>query len=512
MSPYLQAACFVAACAVLFQFFRKRRLRRLPLPPSPPADTLVGHLRLAPTSDFHVFFYRLGKAYGDIMHLNVLGRITIVINSVDRAVELLEKRSPNYSDRKLMRVFDLMGWTLALSMLPYGKRFQTHRRMFQQHFKKDVATTYKPLQLREARLLVQHLVKDPEGRENFLNRFSAAIISEIVSGHQVTSDDDPFLKLAEEAGDALVHGGSTGGNLLDFFPFLQYLPPWFPGTYYANFARATFPTVRAMYDFPLREVREQMAKGIAKPSMMLSQLEALDQASHMVDYNEEDIKSVGATAYIAGVETTSSALSIFFLAMVLYPHCQLRAQEELDAVVGTERLPRFDDRASLPYLECLIQETLRWHHPVPTGVPHQGSEDDVYDGMFIPKGSVVIANIRGMTWDDNIYEDPFTFDPTRYMQKPLGRGEPFSGATWGFGRRICPGRHLADASVWIAMATILSTLCISKAKSEDGEEITPEEVFYTSVASRPRPFQCGIRPRSHSAEDLVFQADVENNY
>lgn len=79
-----------------------------------------------------------------------------------------------------------------------------------------------------------------------------------------------------------------------------------------------------------------------------------------------------------------------------------------------------------------------------------------------------------MTLDENIYKNPFEFDPQRFVPPPKGRGEPFACGPFGFGRRVCPGRHLAEDSLWIAMATILSTLSITKAIDEDGQEIIPD--------------------------------------
>lgn len=101
------------------------------------------------------------------------------------------------------------------------------------------------------------------------------------------------------------------------------------------------------------------------------------------------------------------------LAMITYPEVLAKAQAEIDTVVGTDRLPAFADRASLPYIECLLSECLRWAAPVPlgwllflalslyashsvydTGLPHRLMEDDVYEGMFIPKGSLVSSPSR----------------------------------------------------------------------------------------------------------------------
>lgn len=72
---------------------------------------------------------------------------------------------------------------------------------------------------------------------------------------------------------------------------------------------------------------------------------------------------------------------------------QRKAQEEIDRVVGTDRLPSYDDRVNLPYVDALVKEVLRWHPIGPMGVPHRADEDDVYDGYLIPKGAILLANI-----------------------------------------------------------------------------------------------------------------------
>ncbi|KDQ34057.1 hypothetical protein PLEOSDRAFT_1033223, partial [Pleurotus ostreatus PC15] len=125
----------------------------------------------------------------------------------------------------------------------------------------------------------------------------------------------------------------------------------------------------------------------------------------------------------------------------------------------------------------------RWHPTVPIGLPHRSTEDDIYKGMFIPKGSVVFANALGMALDENIYAEPTKFNPDRFLPKSEGGNEePYLGATFGFGRsRICPGRHLATASIWIAVATLFAIVDITKAKDENGDEILPEIHFQTGL-------------------------------
>jgi cytochrome P450 len=79
--------------------------------------------------------------------------------------------------------------------------------------------------------------------------------------------------------------------------------------------------------------------------------------------------------------------------MILYPDVQKRAQDELDRVIGRGRLPGFTDRDHLPYINAVVKESLRWHPVTPMGVAHSVSDDDVYDGYYIPKGSVIMPNI-----------------------------------------------------------------------------------------------------------------------
>ena len=96
----------------------------------------------------------------------------------------------------------------------------------------------------------------------------------------------------------------------------------------------------------------------------------------------------------------------FFLAMTLYPDEQKKAQAELDLVVGSGRLPEFSDRPSLPFVNALIKELLRWHVATPIGLPHRVTSDDTYRGYHIPGGSTVIVN----AWYVKTVHAPFQTD------------------------------------------------------------------------------------------------------
>jgi cytochrome P450 len=168
----------------------------------------------------------------------------------------------------------------------------------------------------------------------------------------------------------------------------------------------------------------------------------------------------------------------WMLAMVAFPETQRRAQAELDAVVGRSRIPSFSDLDGLPYLRAMVKEVLRWKSILPVGIPHQSLEDDWYEGMFIPKGTMCLVNVGLCNQDPVVYGDDATqFDPSRHLN-PDGTLAPSPPDTqdeghvvYGFGNRICIGRHVANDTMFIAFAILLWALEVVPAKDECGKDI-----------------------------------------
>jgi len=199
---------------------------------------------------------------------------------------------------------------------------------------------------------------------------------------------------------------------------------------------------------------------------------------------------------VAGAETSASTLKCFMLAMLQHPEVQERAQAEIDAVVGTDRLPNFDDRPNLPYVEAILLETLRMYAVAPLGLPHATTDDDIYEGFFIPKGSTLVVNIWAIYHNEDVYPEPDVFKPERFFVDGELRGDKSTESlAFGFGRRVCPGRYNADNSVWIAIVLILYAFKIAKARGEQGEELDFEPTFNHGVTTSPDPFPCSITPR-----------------
>jgi cytochrome P450 len=164
---------------------------------------------------------------------------------------------------------------------------------------------------------------------------------------------------------------------------VKYVPAWFPGASFQRFAQQNHITQREAIDRPIAVVKSGMvrrlstltwvesnlvckADGTAPPSMARTMLE--DDAARPSAQSQLDIiKDVAGVIYVSGADTTGSALLSFFLAMLVYPEVQAKAQAEVDRVVGPGRLPDFSDQKDMPYVQAVVNECLRWIPVVPTG-------------------------------------------------------------------------------------------------------------------------------------------------
>ena len=184
--------------------------------------------------------------------------------------------------------------------------------------------------------------------------------------------------------------------------------------------------------------------------------------------------------------------------MVKFPHVARRAQEELDRVVGKSRLPTWQDKDSLPYIEKIVKETLRWRPVAVNAFYHAVTEDDEYLGYRIPKGAWVVANVWGIHLDPELYPNPHDFNPDRFDNERLGH------MAFGFGRRVCTGQHIAKNSLFLNISRMLWAFDIGPKMRPDGTEVPVDDMAFTNgFLSRPLPFECSIMPRDQGRAKVI---------
>ncbi|CDO68067.1 hypothetical protein BN946_scf184347.g4 [Trametes cinnabarina] len=437
--PVVAFVVLVCLPILVYRYLKRRTaLRR---PPGPPGLSLLGNTFDVPAPNEYPWlkYHALCKQYGtEILRLNALGTKIVMIDTLRAAVELLDKRSSLYSDR-FVSAQDSAGITEAWSTATTGaSRKMTHRELHTGPMNK-----YRPVLLNNAHDFLRRL---SSGRGTLVEHLKHAIganVMKIAYDINVLPEDDPFVKLAE-AGQQCIGRCTTGGvYLVEILPFLKYVPSWLPGAGFkrqaAIWREAAEKQLHVAYDdFLERMVTRSSKLGKAGHCMAQSLIDVYGIGDPVT---EKHLRATTATVYLGGAETSASALHTFFLAMVLYPRLQAKAREELERVIGTNRLPTFDDFGSIPYIDALIKELLRWYPIVPLLMPHKLSEDDMYDGYFLEKGSLVMVNVWAILHDEARYPDPYTFNPDRFLKDGALDPDVFDSedAAFGFGRRVCPG-------------------------------------------------------------------------
>ena len=492
----------------------------LRLPPGPPANPIWGHLGVIPEDHPEHQFIEWSKQYNsDILHFNILSRSMIVLNSVEAAHALLDKKSANYGDRPRFVLFEVMGWGITLTFIRWSPRFKLHRKLLQQSFTRTACRQYRPLQEYEARRAVRAILRRPQDWAVHLRQFSTAVVLRIGFGIDVQEENDPYVQMTLDIEDATGRGGVPGASIVDFYPLLRHLPSVTEKVLAAfkslSHARRTKPSIQRLHDAPWDATEPMFRSGKAtQPSFVREHFGKYLSNEKLGKPNEAtvaDIKGAAGAISIAGGNTTWSTIIVCVLNLMTHPEVQAKAKAEIDSVVGVDengnisRLPNFEDRSELKYLELVIQETTRWAPLSPVGIPHASLADDFYRGYYIPGGSVVFANAWAMSRDERYYSSPDDFNPDRYIPREEGgKGEPFPEGPFGFGRRVCPGQYLALAGVYISIVTLLATMDLKYPVDERGEKIQPQVKFSNGLSGVPDIFQCVMTPRSEKTKELLL--------
>ncbi|KAH7923967.1 cytochrome P450 [Leucogyrophana mollusca] len=467
------------------------------LPPGPPQLPVVGNALAMDSKEPWNTYVEWGAKYGDLFYVRFFNQDVVVINSEKIARDLLEKRSSNYSSRPFIATRVPFGWGNHFAFTPYGNEWRLARRLFHQSFRADSALNFRPMQIRKTHQLLTNLLETPQNHMAHMGAFAASVIMSATYDYDMGPDDGSFLRIVEKALSGLRYMTPETTVVLSAFPFLLSLPAWFPGASMKRSAINSLKYLNEMTETPLRYVEKSIAAGTAGPSMVLDLMKRREQEQpDRVAEFDHALRGVSLASFVGGAETTGSVLLYFVLAMVLHSHVQERARAEIDAVVGKDRLPDFDDQPSLPYIEAIAREVVRWQPIVPLGVAHATTDSDIYEGYYIPKGATVVANAWAMSRNETLYPNASQFIPERFLDDKGQLVDPESPSfSFGFGRRICPGRHVGEASVWAVISSALAVFEFSKAKDAEGKDIDFVPTSTVGLTRHPDPFPCRITPR-----------------
>ncbi|KAI3539469.1 hypothetical protein CSPX01_08915 [Colletotrichum filicis] len=403
-TPLIYSVAIVLLCYIIFNRIQQRH--RGPLPPGPRGLPFLGNiLDLPPSGTLEwVHWQKHKEQYGPITSVSVLGQRFVILHDKQAVLDMLETRALKSASRpKLVFAGELVGYGDIMGMMPYNKKFRLHRKLTATQVSKKSIIRFEPIQERETLRFLKQIYEDSN--------------SDTLQGHLNQTDpkkNDPIVDMSKQVMDDFSKATSPGAWMVDLIPWLKYVPTWMPGAGFKKTAEIFRQHLLQGIEVPYDYVKEQMANGNDDVSYVAGLIKDLHRK---IDPEEKSVIGWTAASMLnAGTDTTGAMLYSIFAALVVYPEVQKRAQDEIDRVVGDSRLPSFSDKDSLPYVHAIAQEALRWHTLAPMGFPHLTTEDDTYNGYFIPKDTLLFPAAASLMHDPNTYHDPMKFKPERYFE------------------------------------------------------------------------------------------------
>ncbi|KAG0708706.1 cytochrome P450 [Suillus ampliporus] len=450
MQLVLRAAACLGIIGVIARVYLLKSKSHLPLPPSPPTWRLGGHF-LPPRNSFITIAGWI-EEYGPLITIQSRFQNIVIIGRYKAVVDIMENQGKSVADRpRLSAAAEMFGSGTDIAFAPFGKRFTLMRRALHTHLQPKAAEAYRPLQTSHAKITILDILDDPYNFQNHVTTYATTTIMKVAYGTTApTSATDPeVIEVRQLIKMSSIILRYPGAYLVDSIPWLKYLP------WYGRELKQGFETGKRINMGNLNRVREQMQSNVdIGPSFAKYMLESGDHYG----LTEMEIATLSGTFLGAGSTTTSMAICVVLMAAACFPEEQAIVQAELDAVIGRHRAPTFGDQESLPRLYAFITEALRWRPVATGGLPHRTTKDVIWasnENYCIPAGTTVFGNNWAISRDPEVYPEPHAFKPQRWIDDEGHPRDDLRNFVFGFGRRVCPGQHVAKGSVFISSVLIL---------------------------------------------------------
>ncbi|KAH8981446.1 cytochrome P450 [Lactarius hatsudake] len=437
------------------------------IPPGPRGLPLIGNV-LELQDKVWLFQSDCKQKYEDVMYLSALGQPILVSNSLKAASELLDRRANIYSGRpRMIMAQEIISGGLLFALLnPVDDYWRRGRRAAHQVLTKAAVRGHHNVLRKEGVLLASALFANPGALE--------------------------ILAYAERQSTT----SAPGAYLVELFPWMLHIPERFARWKYEG--NRDFTRFNNLFESLFDRVLSTSSEGSERPSICASLFKGSDHSQ----LSRQEMAWFAGGLFVAGADTTSITMRWWALAMIAHPEVQKRAHIELDTVVGRSRTPTFSDAHNLPYIQAIVKEVLRWRPALPFSLPHCTTEDDWYNGMFIPKGTLCLTNLMQCHRDSYYGDEAAKFRPERFLgahgEILPGPAETREGhSTYGFGKRACMGKHVANEALFIYIATSLWAVTFEPARDKDGNEVPFDaDVFVDGgMTLKPAPYECKITPR-----------------
>ncbi|KAG1748504.1 cytochrome P450 [Suillus paluster] len=428
----LGAAACLGVVGVVVQAYLSKSDGNFQLPPSPPSWRLWGHF--IPPHNPSLALARWIDKHGPLITIRSGTEKIVVIGRYNAAVDIMEKQGASIADRpRRVAAGEMLGEQLHAHLQP------------------KVAEEYQPLQMSHAKDTVLNILEDPYNFQNHARTYFEVMLRPSLRKLRTASVRSHLRRILKpekfaSKSKSFVQPYSLMLTWWTPYQWLKYLP------WYGRELKQAFKRAGQLYTGQLNRVKQQIQSNVdIGPSFVKHMLENVE----LHGLSEVEMSFLAGGFFAAGTDTTTFAICTVLMAAACFPEEQDKVQVELDAVIGRHRAPTFADEQSLPRLRAFISEALRWRPLAPEGIAHRTTKEVIWGKYYIPTGTTVVGNHWCISRDPEVFPEPDAFKPERWIDDRGRVRDDLKFFVFGFGRRVCPGQHVATRSVFINSLLIL---------------------------------------------------------
>ncbi|XP_031098972.1 premnaspirodiene oxygenase-like [Ipomoea triloba] len=426
------------------------------LPPGPWKLPIIGSLHhLVGGSLTHRSLRNFSRKYGPIMHLK-LGEIsTIVISSPLLAKEITKTHDVVFANRPKMMSFDIVYYKCTdVAFSPYGDYWRQMRKIcVMELLSTNMVKSFESFRQEELSEVISSIIKAgsrvPVNLTEKICWFTSSTIAKAAFGRVRREDQERFIVLVKEA---LSLAGGFG--VADLFPSKKWI----------HYISGTKPRllkvhreVDKIFEIIIQQHKHNLAnKAKDEEDIVDVLLRVMEDGELQIPITLDNIKAVINDMFSAGVESSATTIIWAMSEMMKCPSVMSKAQAEVRQVLKGKKTFEDRDLENLTYLNFVIKETLRLHHPLPLLAPRESLQEAQIDKYIIPPKTRVIINAWAIATDPKYWKDPERFMPERFENNSVGfMGNHYEFIPFGAGRRMCPGISFSLASIAHSLAALL---------------------------------------------------------
>lgn len=443
------------------EFYRhKRRLSTLPGPPGLPIVGNLTHLHPDPAETLRQWSAEYGPVYQIMLGIQPV----VIFNTMQSARDVFIGQGHSLIDKPRFYTFHSVLSTVASSIgtTVWNDSTKRRRKTAAGAMNRPGVATYLPFLDELSRSLIAELLElgGGDGEKAFNPRLSLdrAIVDLTVAinyGVRLPANEPGLLHEIIEVEDRLSRVKTPLGSPQDFVPALRLLPFNRQTKEAAETNRRRLVYLRRFE----REMAERVKKGTDRPCIQSNVLR-----DPTVELNDVDLMSISMSMVSGGLDTMVNTLAWTIGMLALRPAVQEAAYSATIDAYGTGSWGPIEDETGVPYITALVKECLRYFTVFRLSLPRAAYKDIQYQGMHVPKGTMVFLNSWSCNRDKATYgEDAEEFRPERFLEDP-----ELPHASYGFGTRMCAGVHLANRQLYVIILRLIWAFEVGM--SEDPEE------------------------------------------